>query len=275
MGYYVSRVEPSHFDPATAYASLDGHRSDDLRPFIFVTHDYGESWESISANLPDFGNVNTVRQDPRNPRLLYAGTEFGFFISLDEGVRWDRFMNGLPTTRIDDVLVHPRDNDLVLASHGRSIWVLDDVTALQDLTPEILAEDVYFFDPREAVLWNTDRRLARAVPGDKSWRGENPPAGTSITYYLKEAAPGSVSLTIIDPQTGNAFRTLDGPGNAGMNRVRWDLRGDPPRRRRGRGRSNGQGPLARPDVYRVTLAVGDRLLDTSITVREDVWMDER
>ena len=140
--YYVSRVEASYFDAGTAYASIDGHKSDDLRPYVYVTRDYGASWQSIASNLPDFGNVNTVRQDPRNPRLLYVGTEFGFYVSLDDGGRWHEFMNNLPVVRIDDVLVHPRDNDLVLATHGRSVMVMDDISPLQQLTPEVLAEDV-------------------------------------------------------------------------------------------------------------------------------------
>ena len=95
--YYISRVEASHFDPATAYVSIDGHRHDDLRPYVYVTRDYGQTWMSISSNLPPSGNVNTIRQDPRNRNLLYAGTEFGFFTSLDDGRTWKRFMNPAPT----------------------------------------------------------------------------------------------------------------------------------------------------------------------------------
>ena len=106
-GYYISRIEASHFDAGTAYASVDGHKSGDLAPYVYVTRDYGASWENITSNLPAYGNVNTVRQDPRNRNLLYAGTEFEFFVSLDEGGSWHRFMTGLPVVRIDDVLVHP------------------------------------------------------------------------------------------------------------------------------------------------------------------------
>ena len=219
--HYVSRVEASYFDAGTAYASVDGHKSDDLRPYVYVTRDYGTSWESISSNLPEYGNVNTVRQDPRNRNLLYAGTEFEFFVSLDEGGRWHRFMTGLPVVRIDDVLVHPRDNDLVLATHGRSVMVMDDITSLQQLTPEVMAEDAFLFEPREAVSWKQNRMRSRSVTGDKVLRGDNALPGTAIHYYLAdEMDAGDVSLTVTDVATGEVFRDLEATGQEGINRAR-------------------------------------------------------
>jgi photosystem II stability/assembly factor-like uncharacterized protein len=273
--YYVSRVEASHFDAGTAYASLDGHRHDDLRPYVFVTRDYGRTWESISAGLPDFGNVNTIRQDPRSRNLLYAGTEFGFFVSLDEGKTWKRLMNNLPTVRIDDVLVHPRENDLVLATHGRSIYILDDVTALQQVTPEIVAADAHLFQPREAVLWKNDRTLSRAVTGAKHFRGANAPIGTAISYYLKAPATSGIKLTITDQATGRIFRDLAPSRDAGLNRIQWDLRGNAPPQetgRAGRAGDDEEPPLAHPGIYKVTLAVGGREYTQTVSVLEDVWM---
>ncbi len=280
MTYYVSRVEASHFDPATAYISLDGHRSDDLRPYVFVTRDYGRSWQSISANLPAHGNVHTVRQDLRNRNLLYAGTEFGFYVSFDEGGSWQAFMNNLPTTRVDDVLVHPRDNDLVLATHGRSVLIMDDISALQALTPEVLASDVHLFEPRDAVLWKEDRTLARSVTGNKTWQGDNGPRGTVIQYYLDDDTRGDVNLTITDLRTGEVFRDLEGTGEAGLNRVEWDSRGNQPPPGEGGGGGGGfgggnQGPLAQPGVYRVTLTVNQNEYTTDVTVLEDIWLDPR
>ena len=289
MEYYVSRVEASHFDAATAYISLDGHKSDDLRPYVFVTRNYGESWESIGANLPEYGNVNTIRQDPRNKDLLYVGTEFAFFVSLNEGGEWHRFMNDLPTTRIDDVLVHPRDNDLVLATHGRSVMVMDDITALQDLTQEALDASAHLFQPRTAVLWKQDRTLSRAVTGNKTWQGRNAPAGTTITYHLKSAPSDDVTMTITDLRTGEVFRILEGTAMAGLNRVQWDLRGNRPERQPGQGRRGGgrrgggrggfggadRGPLAEPGVYGVKLSVNGRELSSTVTVLEDIWMGQR
>jgi photosystem II stability/assembly factor-like uncharacterized protein len=275
--YYVSRVEASYFDPGTAYASLDGHRSDDLSPYVFVTRDYGATWVSISGDLPAFGNVNTVRQDPKNPTLLYVGTEFGFFASGDEGASWVRFMPNLPVVRIDDVLVHPRDGDLVLATHGRSIWVMDDITPLQEMRPEMLSEAVHLFQPREAVLWANDVQKGRSVTGDKNWTGENAPEGTAIHYALSAAATGNVTVTISDPVTGEAFRTLEGTGKRGMNRVRWDLRGEAPTGQGGSGGGFGgnRAPMATPGVYLVTLSVNGQSYVTSVAVLWDHWLGER
>ena len=272
--YYVSRVEASHFDAGTAYVSLDGHRHDDLRPYVFVTRDYGRTWEPISAGLPDFGNVNTIRQDPRSRNLLYAGTEFGFFVSLDEGKTWKRFMNNLPTVRIDEVLVHPRENDLVLATHGRSIYIMDDVTALQELTPEIVAADAHLFQPREAVLWKNDRTLSRSVTGAKHFRGTSAPFGTAISYYLKAPAT-TVKLTITDVSTGRVFRDLVASRDAGLNRIQWDLRGNAPPQESGRAGGGGdeeERPLATPGIYKITLAVGGREYSQNVSVLEDTWM---
>ena len=274
-GYYVSRVEASHFDAATAYASVDGHKSGDLRPYAYVTRDYGQSWESIASNLPEYGNVNTIRQDPRNPRLLYAGTEFGFFVSLDEGGSWQPFMNGLPVVRIDDVVVHPREGDLVLATHGRSVLIADDITPLQQLTDEVTAQDVFLFEPREAVRWQSDPRMSRSVTGDKVLRGENAPPGTAIHYWLREAS-GDIQLSVTDVATGELFRDLEPVGNSGINRVRWNLRGN---RRQGQGGGGfgggGQGPMAEPGLYRVTLTVEGREFTQTVRVLEDIWMDQR
>ncbi len=280
--YYVSRVEASHFDAATAYASIDGHRHNDLTPYVFVTRDWGQTWTSISAGLPPYGNVNTIRQDPKNRNLLYAGTEFNFFVSLDEGRTWKKFMNDLPVVRIDDVVVHPRDGDLVLATHGRSIQIMDDISPLQQLSDEVMAADAHLFEPRSAVLWKNDRTRARAVTGSQNWRGQNAPAGTAISYWLKAAPAGDVKLTITDLTTGTVFRDLTTTKNAGVNRVQWNLRGNPPpqaadQQGGGRGGFGGQqqGPLATAGVYRVTLTVGGRDYVRTVVVEEDQWMMER
>jgi photosystem II stability/assembly factor-like uncharacterized protein len=264
--HYVSRVDASHHDPATAYVSIDGHRSGDMRPHVYVTRDYGRTWTDITSNLPENGNVNTVRQDPRNPRLLYAGTEFGFFVSLDDGATWNRFMPDLPVVRIDDVLVHPRDNDLVLATHGRSIWIMDDITALQGMSEQVLASNVHLFEPREAVLWKSDIRQERAVTGDKNWTGENAPVGTVISYYLGSVSDGEVSLQIIDPLTDEVIRNLDATSDAGLNRVHWDLREDP------EDPDDEFGGEVGPGVYQVRLVVDGEERVERVEVLEDVWL---
>ena len=133
--YHVSGIEASWYDAGTAYVSLDGHRNDDMKPYIFKTTDYGQTWRAVAGNLPAFGFVNSIRQDPVNRTLLYAPTEFGFYISLNDGGEWHKFHPNLPDVRIDEVLVHPRDHDLVLATHARGIWIMDDISALQNMTP--------------------------------------------------------------------------------------------------------------------------------------------
>jgi hypothetical protein len=278
--YYVSRVEASWHDPATAYASLDGHRSDDLSPYVYVTRDYGETWTSIVGDLPAFGNVNTVRQDPKNPTVLYVGTEFGFYISGDEGQSWERFMPNLPVVRIDDVVVHPRDGDLVLATHGRSVWIMDDITPLQAMREEMLSESAHLFEPREAVLWANEVQRTRSVTGDQNWTGENASEGTAIQYYLAEAVQGDVTVGISDPVTGEVFRILEGTGDVGMNRVQWDLRGEQPQQQGGGGGGGGFGgrgraPQAAPGVYRVTLTVDGREYTTTVRVVTDHWANQR
>ncbi|HSJ23561.1 MAG TPA: hypothetical protein VK929_02680 [Longimicrobiales bacterium] len=270
--YYVSRVEASHHDPATAYASVDGRRSADYRPYVYVTRDYGRTWQSIASDLPQFGNVNTVRQDPKNPGLLYAGTEFGFFISVDEGRSWKRFMNNLATVRVDDVLVHPRENDLVLATHGRGVAVMDDISPLQQLTPDVMAAAAHLFAPREAVLWKTDRRSSRSVTGAKNWTGQSAPAGTAISYHLRQPAGGDVRIVITDLVSGEVFRELSGPGTAGLHRVQWNLRGNS---RQGPGGQTQQGPLAQPGTYRVALEIGGSQYSQMVRVLEDVWLQAR
>ena len=219
---HVSRVEPSHYDAGTCYVTLDGHRTDDHNPYVFKTTDFGETWTSIASNLPQ-GNVNVIREDPKNRSLLYLGTEYGFYVSLNGGQEWKRFMNGLPTVRIDDMLVHPRDNDLILGTHGRSIYVMDDITALQQMSDTTTASDAALFDIRPSVAWATDIQKAVLVEGAKFFRGQNPPQGSAISYWLKSQPGSDVRVTISDV-TGREIRSLLGTRNAGLNRVQWDLR---------------------------------------------------
>ena len=219
---HVSRVEPSHYDAGTCYVTLDGHRTDDHNPYVFKTTDFGETWTSMASNLPQ-GNVNVIREDPKNRSLLYLGTEYGFYVSLNGGRDWKRFMNGLPTVRIDDVLVHPRDNDLILGTHGRSLYVMDDITALQQMSDTTTASDAALFDIRPSVAWATDIQKAVLVEGAKFFRGQNPPQGSAISYWLKSQPGSDVRVTISDV-TGREIRSLLGTRNAGLNRVQWDLR---------------------------------------------------
>ena len=230
---HVSRVEASHFDGGTCYVTFDAHRTDDHKPYVFVTRDYGANWTSIAGNLPE-GNVNVIREDPKNRNLLYLGTEYAFYISLNGGQEWKRFMNGLPTVRIDDILVHPRENDLIVGTHGRSIYIIDDITPLQQLTDAAMATDAFVFDVRSNVQWISDTMMSRGVGGAKHFRGENPPPGTAISYYLKSVPQGGVTITITD-LTGRTISELTGTTDVGINRVQWNFRS-------GGGQAGGRGP---------------------------------
>jgi photosystem II stability/assembly factor-like uncharacterized protein len=239
---HVSRVEPSHYDAGTCYATFDGHRTDDHKPYVFKTTDFGETWTSIASNLPA-GNVNVIREDPKNKNLLYLGTEYAFYVSLNGGKEWKRFMNGLPTVRIDDILVHPRDSDLILGTHGRSIYIMDDISALQQMTDTATANaDVVLFDIRPAISWVTDIQKSILVEGAKFFRGQNPAQGSAISYWLKSPATEDVRITISDV-SGREVRALVGTKNGGLNRVQWDLRAAPAG---GRGRGQGGAGQAAP-----------------------------
>ena len=178
--------------------------------------------------------------------------------------------------RIDDILVHPRDNDLIVGTHGRSIFIVDDITALQGLTEQVTAKDVHLFDPRPGTLWNNDTMLARQTGGAKYFAGQNPEPGTVISYYLKAAPAGDVTIAISDI-TGRVVRTIQGTKNAGLNRLPWDFRGNPPQRPANLpeglpgqfGRALRQGPPVEPGTYLVKLSVGGKDLTTRVVVEAD------
>jgi photosystem II stability/assembly factor-like uncharacterized protein len=286
---HVSRVEASHHEAGTAYVSFDGHRTDDHNPYIFRTSDYGQTWTALAANLPR-GNVNVVKEDPRNRNLLYAGTEYGFYISLNGGREWTPFMTGLPTVRVDDVMVHPRDNDLILGTHGRSLWIIDDITALQQLAEPVMTADVHLFDVRPATRWMSDITKATGLAGAKHFRGQNPQGGTAISYLLRSEPAGDVEITIKNSR-GEVVRTLPGTKHAGMNRVQWNLSPNPPPPppgaegrggRGGAGAGGGRGGRGGPPfmnnqavedgTYTVTLTVGGRDYMTTVVVEDDrIW----
>ena len=282
---HVSRVEPGHFEPGTCYVTFDGHRTDDHKPYVFVTRDYGATWTSISGNLPA-GNVNVIREDPRNPNLLYLGTEYAFYLSLNGGKEWKRFMTGLPYVRIDDILVHPRDNDLIVGTHGRSIWIIDDITPLQQLSETVMAADAHLFPPRAATRWTNDIQDANGLGAAKHFRGQNPQGGTAISYYLKSVPSGDVKITISNT-SGQVVREMEGTKLAGLNRVQWNLAPNPPQGQgqgqgrggqggggRGRGGRGGGIPFVggggvEPGTYIVKVSVGGKDLMSTVLVEED------
>jgi len=277
--YHITRIEPSRYDAGTAYLAVDGHRFDDWKPYLYVTRDFGATWSSVVGNLPARGNVNVIREDPKNKDLLYAGTELGLYVSLDGGKEWKEFMSGLPRVRIDDILVHPRDNDLVIGTHGRGIYICDDISALQQLSPQkVFDKDVFLFDVRPGVLWYNDIRLSRYTGGSKNFRGTNPAPGTAISYYLKSVPTTDVKITISD-YTGKIVRTIAGTKEVGLNRMQWNLRGEsvrPPAGFGGFGGGGGGGfggfnfgtPLE-VGTYQVKLSVNGKDYTTRAVIEND------
>src|SRR5262249_21684224 len=195
-------------------------RNDDWKPYLFKTIDYGKTWTSVAGNLPGKGNINALREDYDNPNLLFAGTEFGLFVTLDGGKEWKTFMTGLPSVRVDDILIHPRDRDLIIATHGRSIWICDDITPLEQLKQDS-STDLTLFDPRPAVLWKNDPQAQRRA-ANREFKGQNPQGGTAINVWAK-ADMGPQKIEFL--QGTNVVGTMDIDIKAGMNRFQWGLRG--------------------------------------------------
>jgi photosystem II stability/assembly factor-like uncharacterized protein len=227
-GIWVSRVEASHFDPGTCYVTFDGHRSDDFHTYVFKTTDYGKTWTSLAGGLPAGQPVYVIREDPKNKALLFLGTEYGAFCSRDAGLTWASLSLNLPVVPVHDLLIHPRDNDLIAATHGRGIWIMDDITALRQATDTVMGQDAFLFETgKTGMRW---LRIARGgySRGDLFFKGENPPYGAPLNFYLKAKPEKAGTLEILDA-TGTLKTTyiLD-EAEPGINRVNWDLRFDPP-----------------------------------------------
>ena len=238
--------------------------------YVYASEDYGDSWESIASNLPDGHTMNVIREHPRNENLLVLGGEFGAYITINRGAEWHQIKGAVPTVPVDDIAIHPRDNDLILGTHGRSIWVLDDMTPLEQLTEDVLASGLHSFDVRDAVAYRLSNHKGNT--GHKMFIAPNPPEGALIHYFLNDEVDGedAVEITIQDG-AGEVIRTFDGPGSVGLNRVNWDLRHEPPVPLTGQGGFGGPppGPRALPGTYGVQVAVGGRQATTSVKVSDD------
>jgi photosystem II stability/assembly factor-like uncharacterized protein len=315
QGYIqISRIEPSHFDPAAAYVALDAHREDDWAPYLYKTTDYGKTWTNVTANLPAKGNINALREDLENPDLLFVGTEFGMFVSLDGAKSWQKFNNGMPSVRVDDILIHPRDRDLIVGTHGRSIWIMDDISPLEQLKKT--GADLMLFEPRSAILWKNDIQAQRHV-ANREFVGENPQGGTAIRVLAKkDMGKGKVEFLLAN----KVVSTMDIDVKAGLNSYQWNMRGPAPagnqnRRRNfpipemvpsdpnapptpppapgaapeeptevpfvsaggfggGGFRRGPVGPLLEPGTYMIRLTVGGQTLTSSVDVLEDVWLNQ-
>ena len=270
----VDLIEASPHDANTAYAAVDRHKLDDLKPYIYKTADAGKTWAAITNGIPEGANVHAVREDPKRRGLLYAGTELGVFTSFDDGAHWQPLQMNLPVSPVHDLVV--KDDDLVVATHGRAFWVLDNLTPLRQLNAQSAQADLILYQPQTALLLNYPTEFDKRQPV-----GENPPAGAIVDYYFKTAPKDEVTLEIMDaqgkvvrhisskekkendqppewPDRVEAVKTI--PAAEGMNRFAWDLRHDDPVQIPGAFYSGDgpRGPKAVPGDYQVKLTAAGK-----------------
>ena len=230
---YVSDVFASPRDANLVFATFNNWQRGDYKPYILKSPDRGKTWTNVTGNLPDRHDVWSVIQDHLNGNLLFAGTEFGLFVSVDGGTRWVKMRGGMPVIQVRDMTVQKRENDLVLGTFGRGFYVLDDYSALREITPEALAEEVRLFPLRDAYLYNPVGLAPAGTAGIGSLSGnttvQNPPPGAVFTYNVAQALPADAELVLtITDDGGRQVRRMEIDKSPGLRRVAWNLRGDPP-----------------------------------------------
>jgi hypothetical protein len=222
----VRSIAPSRFDGGTAYVAIDFHQVNIRDPHVYRTRDYGASWDKITDGIPlsMLSYTKVIAEDPVRQGLLYLGTENTLYVSFDDGDYWQPLQNNLPHAPVSGIVVQEHFDDLVISTYGRGFWILDDLTPLQQLTPEVMASSSHLFRPRDAYRFRAI--TPPAVPYDDPTMGQDPEYGASLNYWLAEPAASAPYLTILDGE-GNEVRTLRGPNTAGVNRIHWDLRDEP------------------------------------------------
>jgi photosystem II stability/assembly factor-like uncharacterized protein len=273
----VGEIEASSFDKRTAYVVYDNHTREDHRPYVYRTNDLGKSWTNISGNLPQNGSSYVLREDPVNPKLLFVGTEFGVFVTIDQGQHWVQLKNNLPTVAVRAMAIQKRDGDLVAGTFGRAIWI-SDIGPFREMTSNVLEKPVYLFDIKPGTLYKTRFTYGATIEelnGDIFFRAENPPYGTVITYFVRDAG-GDVTLTIKD-ESGKVIRTVAAPGAAGIHRLNWDLKRqqrvtDAEAERLGVTTISEREAMDRvaPGNYTVTLSMGNSSVTKNVLVRREV-----
>ncbi len=244
---WVSRVWASRHDPATAYVCKNGFRNDDFKPYVFKTTDYGRTWTAISRGLPD-KPVNVIAEDPKNPLLLFLGNDRGVYVSLTGGKTWESFQNNMPAVPVHDLVVHPRENDLVAGTYGRSLFIAD-ISPLQEWKNHILAKDLYLFDI-EPKPWRREGVLGSNyfLYGDRHLSAPNEHNGLTCYFYLRENTAGSVRIKVSD-MAGQLVTEWEQPALTGLNRAEWDLR---------RSGSGYRRPVVDPGEYTISIEYAGR-----------------
>ena len=217
QGRWITRIEASRLARDTVYLAVDRHRNDDYQPYVFKSVDYGRNWTSIVGNLPEVGHVHVIREDPVQPKLLYVGTEFGLFISIDAGQTWHK-QKHLPTVPVHDLVIHPRDRELVIGTHGRAIWIMD-VLPLQELTAKARADEVHFCTIRPSTAFRQEFKQRLGV---NTFYGENAPYGAVFHFNLRDKPSEQPVLTILDAKEKKVI-DFKAPAAAGLHRLTWTL----------------------------------------------------
>jgi hypothetical protein len=268
---WVSTVESGRFDQGVIYATFDRHTFGDMKPYAYKSSDFGKTWTPlIGARSPVRGYAHVIKQDLVNPKLLFLGTEFGLWVSVDDGANWARFKGGdLPSVAVRDLAIHPRDHDLVIATHGRGIWIIDDITPLRGLTPQTLASDVVFAKVRPTVAplsagggW---------ANGDAMFIGQNPSSDAVITYYMKKRHIfGDMKIEVLD-SAKRVVGTLPTSKRRGLSRITWGMRLPAPTVPAAASVAGGAtvGPRVLPGTYTVRMTNDDKIYTTPLVVLPD------
>lgn len=284
----VRSIAPSRYDAGTAFLTVDFHQMNNRDPFVYRTTDYGATWKMIVNGIPKsmLSYAKVIYEDPVRRGMLYLGTENAIYVTFDVGDTWQPLQNNLPHAPVSGIVVQEHFNDLVVSTYGRGFWIMDDITALRAMTPEVLNAGAHLFPLRPAYRFRGI--TAPSTPYDDPTVGENPQYGASINYYVKQAVPAGGTLSISDSK-GGVIRTMTVPGDAGLNRVYWDLRQTPSKAVRLRtnplydhelplgpdgtrppaGGAGQQSLLAPPGTYTVKLSIGGRDFTEQLTVRKD------
>jgi len=265
----VAMIAWSSTAEGTLFVAFDGHKDNDFRPHVVRSDDHGASWRNITGDLPEFGSARSITVHPRNENLVFVGTDFGVYFSRDGGEHWLALNSGLPTNSVQGIVVHPRENDLVIGTHGRGFWVLDELSLLESLTPDVIQDHSYLANPRRATQIR-DVNRGRKNFGDSYWTAENPPRGAIIDYWIGDNAVGSnVTVDILDNR-GNLIRRIDESlAERGARRIAWDLRYEVPLSDSDSPWRKLNGRFVIPDEYKIRLTVGDRVHTSPLTVRMD------
>ena len=268
---WVTSIDAGHYEPGTAFATFDLHTFGDIRPYVFKTTDFGNTWTQLigpDSNVRGYAHV--VKEDIINRDLLFVGTEFGLWVSIDGGKNWAQYKGGdLPNVAVRDLAIHPRDKDLIIATHGRGIWIIDDLTPLRTLTPEVLAKEAAFIDARPTV-----QRIPASggwVNGDAAFVGSNPTNEAVITYYQqKRHIFGDLKIEILDP-TGKLLTTIPSNKRRGLNRATWSMRLKAPKVPTAASAAFGAviGPRVLPGTYTVRMTKDKNVYTTQLVVTAD------